>query len=72
MTGDTIKILRTAEKLSTRDFARKINVHYSLISRMEGGDRRVTEKIQKRIVVAFGLTDEKLYAIKLLINQFKN
>jgi transcriptional regulator with XRE-family HTH domain len=70
--AEIVRFIRKTNDLSVREFATKINVSHSLISRIEGGDRRITDKIRRRIVETFGLTDEKLMAIKLLINEIKN
>jgi transcriptional regulator with XRE-family HTH domain len=72
MNAEIMRFIRKTNDLSKREFAAKINVSHSLISRIEGGDRRITDKIQGRIVETFGLTEEKLMSIRLLINEIKN
>jgi transcriptional regulator with XRE-family HTH domain len=66
-----MRFIRKTNDLSVREFATKIGVSHSLISRIEGGDRRITNKIQNRIVATFGLTEEKVISIRLLINEIK-
>lgn len=72
MDSETLRFIRTSSNLSVREFATKINVSHSLISRIEGGDRRLTDRVKRMIMVTFELTEEKLVAIKLLINEIKN
>jgi transcriptional regulator with XRE-family HTH domain len=72
MTKEELRFIRISRGLSVRDFAKRINVSYSLISRIEGGERRLTDSVKNKIAGAFGLTDEKLLAIKLLIKEVKN
>jgi transcriptional regulator with XRE-family HTH domain len=72
MTIEELRFIRISRGLSVRDFAKRINVSYSLISRIEGGERRLTDSVKNKIAGAFGLTDEKLLAIKLLIKEVKN
>lgn len=72
MNPELVKFLRASNNLSVRMFAKKVQVSYSLISRIEGGDRRLTPQVERKIKSAFALTDEKMLAIKMLINQIKN
>lgn len=72
MDNQTLRFIRTSSKLSIREFASKINVSHSLISRIEGGDRRLTDRVKRKVIETFGLTEEKLVTIKLLINEIKN
>lgn len=71
MDAELMRFIRKTNDLSIREFARKINVSFSLVSRIEGGDRRLTKRVEQRIVLFFGLTDEKLTTMKLLISEIK-
>ncbi|MCC5802253.1 helix-turn-helix domain-containing protein [Rossellomorea vietnamensis] len=72
MDRQVMRFIRTSNGLTAREFASKVNVSYSLISRIEGGDRRLTDRVKQKIMVAFGLTEEKLVSIKLLISEINN
>jgi transcriptional regulator with XRE-family HTH domain len=72
MNGEIIKVIRTTHQLSVRDFAKRIQVSPSLVSRLEGGDRNVTKRIECRVIAVFRISEEKLASIKLLINEIKN
>jgi transcriptional regulator with XRE-family HTH domain len=72
MTGEFIKVIRTTHQLSVREFAKMIQVSPSLVSRLEGGGRNVTKRIECRVIAVFGISEEKLASIKLLINEIKN
>jgi transcriptional regulator with XRE-family HTH domain len=72
MNREVLRFIRVSRKLSVRKFAERLGVSHALISAIEGGDRRLTENVQKKVVETFGLTDEKLVSIKLLINEIKN
>ncbi|MCA1027827.1 helix-turn-helix domain-containing protein [Cytobacillus kochii] len=71
MDGETLRIIRTSNKLTIREFASKLCVSHSLISRIEGGDRRVTKRMKNKVMYTFNMTEEKLVAINLLINEIK-
>ncbi|NYE07301.1 transcriptional regulator with XRE-family HTH domain [Bacillus niacini] len=71
MNREVLRFIRVSRKLSVRKFAERLGVSHALISAIEG-DRRLTENVQKKVVETFGLTDEKLVSIKLLINEIKN
>lgn len=64
--------IRTSNQLSRAKFAKKIGVSTSLITRIEGGDRRITEGVKKRVMQAFDLTEEKIVSMKLLISEILN
>lgn len=72
MNSELVRFLRTSNNLSKGQFAKKLNVSHSLISRIEGGDRRVTKRLERIIMTEFDLDDERLIVIKLLINQMKS
>ncbi|MBT2682642.1 helix-turn-helix transcriptional regulator [Bacillus sp. ISL-37] len=72
MSGEFIRVIRTTHHLSVRDFAKRIQVSPSLVSRLEGGGRNVTKRIEGRVIGAFGICEDKLASINLLINEIKN
>lgn len=67
-----MKFIRTSRGLTVREFAKRIGVSAALISRIEGGERRLTFNVQNRISDTFGITDEKLLAIRELVAVIKN
>ncbi|QHA36870.1 helix-turn-helix domain-containing protein [Rossellomorea marisflavi] len=72
MDKQVMRFIRTSNGLNAREFAKKIQVSHSLISLIEGGDRRLTDRVKLRVMEAFNLTDEKLLSIKLLISEINN
>ncbi|MBT2714720.1 helix-turn-helix domain-containing protein [Bacillus sp. ISL-57] len=72
MNVELMRFIRKTHDLSIREFAKKIDVSFSLVSRIEGGDRRLTKRVEQRIISAFELTEEKLLTIRVLITVVKN
>ncbi len=72
MDKDIFIFIRTSNQLSRSKFAEKIGVSTTLVSRIEGGERRLTERVKGRVMAAFGLTEEKVVALKVLINEILN
>lgn len=64
--------IRTSNQLSRAKFAKAIGVSTSLITRIEGGDRRITESVVNRVMQAFDLTEEKIVSMRLLISEILN
>lgn len=72
MDASTMRFIRTSKGLNVSQFAKKIGVSVALVCRIEGGDRRLTERVEGRILHAFGITEEKLAAMNVLISVIKN
>lgn len=72
LNADVIRFIRNSRKLSQSSFAQKINVSQSYVTKLEGGERRLTERVEQRIKEVFGITDEKLIATKHLITELKS
>lgn len=72
MDREILRFIRQSNKLTVREFGAKVSVSYTLISRIEGGDRRLTDRVKRKVMDAFGLTEDKLATINLLINEIKN
>ncbi|PJW21985.1 helix-turn-helix domain-containing protein [Geobacillus thermoleovorans] len=71
MTNEMIRFIRQTRGLTLREFAATVGCSYSYISLIESGDRRVTPRLERKIRQAFDLSDEKLIAIRAVMNEVK-
>ena len=71
MTSEMIRFIRQTRGLTLREFAATVGCSYSYISLIESGGRRVTPRLERKIRQAFDLSDEKLIAIRSVMNEVK-
>jgi len=65
MTAEQLRLIRLLNGLSQRSFAKSLNLSHPLISKIERGDRVVTQATKRRVMEVFGVSDEKLTRLQL-------
>lgn len=60
MVNERVKVLRTALHLSQEAFGKRLGVTGTAVSRMESGDRDVTEQMKLAIIREFNVREEWL------------
>lgn len=66
---NSLRAVRTVHGLSQRKLAALIGVDGSLINKIELGQRRLTPKIEKRIIKALGIDERRLLEIQRVYNE---
>jgi predicted transcriptional regulator len=71
MTSEMIRFIRQTRGLTLREFAAAVGCSYTYISLIESGGWRVTPRLERKIRQAFDISDEKLIAIRAVMNEVK-
>lgn len=65
-----IKSIRTHFNMTQRDFAKAINVSYSLVALVELGKRRITADLEQKVKTTFKLNDDQINYITFVVEEF--
>lgn len=71
ITAETIRTIREVKRWSQRYFAKEIGCSYSLISRIEAGDRTISKQLQRTIIDKLNLTEHKIEYFRQILNQIE-
>ncbi|ATH73158.1 MULTISPECIES: helix-turn-helix domain-containing protein [Bacillus] len=66
MTPELVRILRVTRNMTQAELAKKIGCSGRLIAFIERHERRLTERMANRFMVAFNLDEKKLQELRML------
>lgn len=69
ITADEARLIREVYRLTLEDMAALCDVSISLISKVENGHRKLSDRLQQRLVNEFELTPDKLARILAIYNE---
>lgn len=69
ITADEARLIRKVYRLTLEDMAALCDVSISLISKVEKGHRKLSDRLQQRLVNEFELTPDKLARILEIYNE---
>lgn len=72
MNRQTFRLVRQASGYTQRELAAELGVSHVLISLMEKGDRRITEKIERKFREVVGVTAESEIVANKLREEMRN
>lgn len=59
--GASLRAIREAKRISQRKFAKQVGIHYSMVSRMERGQRNPGKDLASKIAEALGVPLEAIF-----------
>ncbi|USK33068.1 helix-turn-helix transcriptional regulator [Bacillus sp. F19] len=72
MNPELLNVIRGLSGLSQKGMADRLNVSQSLITKLERGERIISDDVRKKVTGEFGLTPELLRQLDDLIKTFNN
>lgn len=66
MTPELVRILRVTRNMTQAELAEKIGCSGRLIAFIERHERRLTERLANRLMVAFNLDEKKIQELRML------
>lgn len=72
MKPELFNVIRRLNGLTQRAMADRLSVSRSLVTKIESGDRVITDDVRRKLTGEFGLTPELLRRLERLIETFNN